>query len=101
MSTERKRLGALVDKFQKADKFYASDAPAEKKDKFLPALHSLVDELGTLYCKLAREGKASPEDLPEYSHETARVMFGGKEYKYDGEKFVELTKHHQKKEEPK
>ncbi len=82
------RLKELTDKFQKADAFYASNAPAEKKDKFLPALHSLVDELGALYCKLLREGKATPEDLTSYSYSTERVIFGGKEYKFDGEKFV-------------
>ncbi len=97
----RARLKELTEKFQKADAFYASDAPAAKKEKHLPALHSLVDELGALYCKLSREGKASEADLPGYSYSMARVIFDGVEYKFDGEKFVELTKHHQKKEEPK
>ena len=88
--SELKRFKELSTRFQKAEKFYASDAPDAQKEKFRDKLDALVDELATLYTKLSAEGKAP--DLPEATYEQGKMMFRGVEIEYSEElgKWVEV-----------
>ena len=84
------RFNELLERFQKAEAFYASNAPQAKKEAHRPELNKVVDELATLYTKLSAEGKAP--DLPEATYEQGKMMFNGIEIEYSPElgKWVEL-----------
>ena len=82
MAAEKQRLKMLVDRFNKAEAFFASPAPPSEKAKWQGKLDALVDELAKEYERLRKQGKASPADLPAANYDNAKMVLRGREVKY-------------------